>query len=98
MKKKCVMCGREFDTVRANSILCSDECRRLRVNEGYRKNRALDREAREGTRTERKEVKLSIEKIMKIARDNNISYGKAVEYISSGRIKDSSLCAKGQTC
>ncbi len=86
VKKKCIMCGREFEAVRANSILCSDECRRLRVNALYRKQRELDKEARAGTRTKKKNVKLGIEKIMKIAKDNNISYGKAVEYISTGKI------------
>lgn len=86
MKKRCVVCGREFEAKSKRYILCSDECRRIRLNEGCRKKRALDRAERQGKEIKRAPVKLSFERIMEIARANNISYGKAVEYINSGRI------------
>ncbi|MGQ9632258.1 MAG: hypothetical protein ACUVXI_18380 [bacterium] len=42
-KKHCIVCGKEFETSRERSKLCSDECRKIRQGELIRKHKQENR-------------------------------------------------------
>ena len=84
MTKKCVICGSEFETESAKSLICANvECKRMRqklYREEHKKNRCYQFEsyrAPERKRTKRKKP-LSISEVGKLAREAGMSYGQYV--------------------
>ena len=83
MIKKCVICGKEFESVKAHTITCSPECakeRNIITNRLYYEKHK---------RTKKKKSKQNtLVDINKKARDSGMTYGEYVGLVLSREVKE----------
>lgn len=86
--KKCIICGKQFENKRKNTVCCSEECKILRDKELHRE---LNQAYRKEKKQKESKPKSTLEKSLKELKEynkkhkTNFSYGqyKAVLFMES---------------